>query len=129
MLGPAHPSTAQTYNNLATVYLAMGDYPKALEYYEKALKIVETVLGPEHPYPATTCHNMSHVYLEIHDLDNAIRYSDRALAVFLRVLGPEHPNTVTVQQFNGFVHMLSNLSESLGDRVWDILDQMKSNEQ
>ena len=38
-LGKDHPDTATTYNNIATVYKAKGDYDKALEYYLKALRI------------------------------------------------------------------------------------------
>ena len=129
VLGPEHPSTAATYNNLAGVYYAMGDYPKALEYYDKALVIVKAVLGEQHPYVASTYHNLAHVYLELRDLDSAIRCSDQALAVFRRVLGPEHPNTLIVKRFNDFLHMLSALREAVGDNLWDLLEQMKSNGQ
>lgn len=49
MLGSEHPSTATTYNGIAGVYKAMGDYDKALEYFKKVLPGFEKVLGPEHP--------------------------------------------------------------------------------
>jgi tetratricopeptide (TPR) repeat protein len=38
-VGEQHVSVGQTYNNMALVYADQGDYPKALEYYQKALGI------------------------------------------------------------------------------------------
>lgn len=39
-----------------------GEYNKALEYYEKALKIREKILEKEHPSTATIYNNMAGVY-------------------------------------------------------------------
>lgn len=38
---------ATNYNNISTIYQAMGELKKALEYQEKALKIREEILGRE----------------------------------------------------------------------------------
>ena len=54
MLGPEHPSTATTYNNIARVFRAQGDYAKALMYYEKALAVRKAKLGEAHPYTQNT---------------------------------------------------------------------------
>ena len=62
MLGKEHPSTAATYNNMANVYYSQGDYPKSLEFYEKALKIAEKVLGKEHPKTNITFNNLAITY-------------------------------------------------------------------
>lgn len=43
--GEDHPDVATTYNNLGNVYQSQGDYAKALEYHEKALRIRLKVLG------------------------------------------------------------------------------------
>ena len=40
-LGPDHPDTATSLNNLAELYRSMGDYAKAEPLYERALKISE----------------------------------------------------------------------------------------
>ena len=50
VLGENHPGVATSYNNIGIVYDAMGDYSKALDYYEKSLRIRLSVLGEEHPY-------------------------------------------------------------------------------
>ena len=38
-----------SYNNIGLVYDNMGDYSKALEYYEKSLRISLTVFDEDHP--------------------------------------------------------------------------------
>ena len=48
MLGPEHPDTAGSLNNLAALYQAQGSYAQAEPLYKRALAIVEKVLGPEH---------------------------------------------------------------------------------
>jgi tetratricopeptide (TPR) repeat protein len=44
-LGPEHPKTAMSFNNLALLYSHMGFYDKALPWYERALEIDEKALG------------------------------------------------------------------------------------
>ena len=39
-LGPEHPETAASLNNLAQLYREMGDYAKAEPLYQRALKIL-----------------------------------------------------------------------------------------
>ena len=43
--GEQHVDTAQSYNNIASVYKSQGDYAKALEFYQKSLNIIIKVLG------------------------------------------------------------------------------------
>jgi hypothetical protein len=45
---------ALTYNNMALVYKAKKDLPKAKEYYEKAHAIYLKKLGPNHQSTKTT---------------------------------------------------------------------------
>jgi tetratricopeptide (TPR) repeat protein len=39
--GPDHPETADSLNDLASLYAGMGNYAKAVPLYERALKIRE----------------------------------------------------------------------------------------
>jgi Flp pilus assembly protein TadD len=48
-LGPDHPDTATSLNNLGYLLQDMGDLVGARPYYERALLISEAKLGKEHP--------------------------------------------------------------------------------
>ena len=63
VLGKDHPSTATTYNNIASVCFYNKNYEKALEWYRKALEINEKVLGKDHP---STCTIYDNIYEILH---------------------------------------------------------------
>ena len=48
-LGPEHPDTALSLNNLAVLLYSQGDTATARPYYARALAIREKALGPDHP--------------------------------------------------------------------------------
>ena len=52
-LGPDHPDTAATLNNLAELYRAQRKYDEAEPLYQRALAIREKALGQDHPDTAT----------------------------------------------------------------------------
>ena len=58
-LGPEHPDTATSLNNLAVLHQDQGDLAGARPLYERALAIREKVLGPEHPDTATSLNNLA----------------------------------------------------------------------
>ncbi|OLO92185.1 tetratricopeptide repeat protein, partial [Actinomyces naeslundii] len=53
ILGPHHPSTLTSRNNLAYAYQATGRLDKAITLYEQNLKDFEDLLGPNHPSTLT----------------------------------------------------------------------------
>jgi tetratricopeptide (TPR) repeat protein len=59
VLGPEHPDTAMSLNNLAHLLQAQGDLAGARPLHERALAIREKVLGPEHPDTATSLNNLA----------------------------------------------------------------------
>ena len=61
-LGPEHPQTAASLNNLALLYQDAGAYGKAEPLYQRALAITEKALGPEHPQTATSLNNLAMLY-------------------------------------------------------------------
>ncbi len=95
VLGPEHPHTATSLNNLAGLYRNQGRYVEAEPLYKRALAIREKALGPEHPDTATTLTNLAVLY------DNQGRYGEveplykRSLEIREKALGPEHPDTAT----------------------------------
>ena len=58
-LGPDHPDTAGSLNNLAGLLESKGDYAGAEPLYRRALAIAEKVLGPNHPNTAMALDNLA----------------------------------------------------------------------
>jgi|GEM_PF-7000384 len=93
VLGKDHPSTADTYNNIARVYGVQGRYVEALELYSKALAIRESVFGKDHPDTANTYHNIATVCMKQGDYDKALEWNETALVIYEQVLGKGHLST------------------------------------
>ena len=95
VLGPDHPETATSLNNLAALYYNQGWYEEAEPLYKRALEIVKWVLGPDHPDMATSLNNLASLYNNQGRYEEAEPLYKRALEIVERVLGPEHPDTAT----------------------------------
>ena len=60
-----HPGALSEYpwktdkHNITAAFQDMGEYDKALEWYQCTLDSRETTLGKDHPYILTTVHNMA----------------------------------------------------------------------
>jgi tetratricopeptide (TPR) repeat protein len=103
-LGPEHPETATSLNNLALLLRDQGEFASARPLYERALAIREKVRGPEHPETTTSLNNLAYLLSDQGDLAGARPLYERALAICEKVRGPEHPETATI---------LSNLASLL----------------
>ena len=62
VLGPSHPDTLSSVNNLAFFYQAQGRYSEAEPLYKRALAAFERALGPEHPSTLTSVNNLAGLY-------------------------------------------------------------------
>ena len=65
LLGPRHPDTATSINNLAKLHRDMGNHKSALPVYTRALEIREAVLGPRDPDTATSINNLAKLHREM----------------------------------------------------------------
>ncbi len=92
-LGPDHPETATSLNNLALLYKIQGIYAKAEPLYLRALVINEKVLGPNHPRTASSLNNLAGLYESQGAYAKAEPLYLRALAIKEKVLGPDHTST------------------------------------
>ena len=90
-LGPEHPNTAESLNNLALLYIAQGKYDEAEPLYKRSLAIYEKALGPEHPNTATSLNNLARLYRAQGKYGEAEPLYKRSLAIYEKTLGPEHP--------------------------------------
>src|SRR5699024_6337242 len=61
ILGPDHPDTLTTRNNMALVLDKQGKYEEAFQIYQEVYEIQKrkNVLGPDHPDTLTTRNNMA----------------------------------------------------------------------
>ena len=97
-LGPTHPQTATSLNNLAELFRAVGDYGAARPLYARALAISEQTLGPTHPQTATSLNNLAVNYAYQEQFAVAADLMRCALAIREQRLGPDHPNTQSARQ-------------------------------
>ncbi|CAF1533235.1 unnamed protein product, partial [Rotaria magnacalcarata] len=68
---------------------------KALEFYEKSLKIKEISLPPTHPDLATAYNNIGGVYYNMGEYSKALPLLEKALGIWRMSLPPTHPNIQT----------------------------------
>jgi tetratricopeptide (TPR) repeat protein len=89
-LGPEHPDTARSLNNLALLPRDQGDLAGARPLFERALAIRENVLGPEHPDTAWSLYNLAGVLIGSGHPTDALALGERALIAHDKALGRDH---------------------------------------
>ena len=84
------------YLNLAG-YIAdtLGEYDKAIGYFEQALASALATFGEAHPNVAATHNNLGSAWKALGDYDKAIGYYELALASGLATFGKDHPQVAT----------------------------------
>ena len=97
VLGPDHPDTLTTRNNLAVAYRSVDRFGEAIELFEQVLAKREKLLGPDHPDTLTTRNNLALAYLSVGRFGEAIELSEQVLAKRKRLLGADHPDTLGVR--------------------------------
>ena len=96
-LGPDHPHTLASRNNLASAYQDAGRLDEAIPLLEQTLKDRAHILGPDHPHTLASRHNLASAYQDAGRLDEAIPLLERTLKDFDNLLGPNHPDTLTTR--------------------------------
>ena len=94
-LGPDHPDTLTSLNNVAGAYESAGDVRKAIPLYEDCLKRRTAALGPDHPDTLTSLNNVAGAYESAGDVRKAIPLYEDCLKRRTAALGPDHPDTLT----------------------------------
>ena len=84
---------AKSYDTAAFKCYQGGNYPKALEFYTKALNIREKVLGKDHPDTAFSYNNIGSVYYRMGNYPKALEFHTKALNIREKALGKDHPTT------------------------------------
>ena len=86
-------------------YLRSERHTKALEAFERAVRLRKGSLGKDHPEVAVSLVKVGITQLLLHDFEIALRSFRDALAVRRHSLGALHPSTARVYNNIGCVHM------------------------
>src|SRR5262249_49567760 len=93
-LGPDHPATLASMNNLANCYAALGLNAEALKLQEETLALRKAKLGPDHPETLISMNNLAHTYAAVGRHTDALELRERTLELRRAKLGPEDPDTL-----------------------------------
>ena len=96
-LGPHHPDTLASRNNLAGTYRASGRLDKAIALYEQTLEDSIRGLGTDHPSTLTSRFDLAGVYRASGRLEEAITLYEQVFSGRSRVLSPDHRSTLTAR--------------------------------
>ena len=97
-LGPEHPDTLVTRNNLARWTGEAGDPAAARDQTAALLPIFERVLSPEDPRTLTVRANLARMTRAARDAAGARDQFATLLPILERVLGPDHLDTLAVRE-------------------------------
>ena len=95
LLGPDHPDTLASRNNLAGAYHVAGRLTEAITLYEQVLPDSIRVLGEDHPRTLTSRNNLAYAYKSAGRLTEAITLYEQVTKDCARILAEDHPNTLT----------------------------------
>ncbi|MFD7218471.1 tetratricopeptide repeat protein, partial [Streptomyces cyaneofuscatus] len=106
VLGPDHPETLSSRNNLALALNDLGEHQQAVDLHQQTLAGRQRVLGPDHPDTLTSRNNLAAALHGLGEHQQAVDLHQQVLTSRQRVLGPDHPDTLTSR---------NNLATALGD--------------
>jgi CHAT domain-containing protein/Tfp pilus assembly protein PilF len=106
-LGPEHPDTAESLDDLAGLYRATAAYSKAEPLYQRALAIREKVLGPEHNDTAESLNNLGLLYRDTGAYAKAEPLFKRALAINEKTPGHKQSDTAIILSNLGSLYILT----------------------
>ena len=114
LLGPDHPDTLASRNNLAGAYKSAGRLTEAIALYEQVLTDRTRVLGEDHPHTLASRNNLAGAYQAAGRLTEAIALYEQVLPDSIRVLGEDHPHTLASRNNLAHAHALDgNLAEAI----------------
>jgi len=93
--GADHPHTANSLNNLAELYYAMGRYSEAEPLFVRSLSIREQQLGVDHLNTAEGLNNLAELYKAMGRYPEAEPLHLRSLSIYEQQLGAYNPLKAT----------------------------------
>ena len=98
-LGPSHPHTLGSMNNLAALLKAQGHLEEARPLYVDALEGRRRTLGPSHPHTFTSMLNLATLLADVNEREAAAALLRECFAGRQRVLGRDHPHTIDCKKW------------------------------
>ena len=95
LLGPDHPASLTSRNNLAYAYHAVGRLSDAITQYEQVLTDSIRVLGQDHPDTLASRNDLAGAYESAGRLTEAIALYEQVQEDYTQILGDNHPSTLT----------------------------------
>ncbi len=95
VLGPEHPDTLHSIDNLAWTLMGMGEYAEAEDLQRRTLDIQRRVLGPDHPDTARSINRLAGTLVSEGRNTEAEKLYRESLDIRRRILGPEHEETLS----------------------------------
>ena len=86
------PDRTDYLSDLADLTHTLGEYEKAVEYYEQALASYLKTYGEDHPGVAISRNNLGATWDSLGEYKKAIGYYEQALASDLKTYGEDHPD-------------------------------------
>ena len=125
-LGPHHPDTLASRNNIAGTYRDAGRLDKAITLYEQTLEDSIRVLGTDHPSSLTSRLNLAGAYCDAGRLDEAITLYEQVFSGRSRVLGPDHRSTLTARdELAGAYREAGRIDEAITLKKQILADAMR----
>ena len=103
-LGPDHPETLTSMNNLAVAYQAAGRIADAIPLHKRAFAIFKAKLGRSHADTLGTMNNLATDYQLAGRLPEAIAIFEEGLALRKATLGPDHTDTLNSTNYLGVAY-------------------------
>ncbi|CAF1287956.1 unnamed protein product [Rotaria sp. Silwood1] len=100
----SHKDRAEYNHQLGGVYKDMGEYSKALFYYEKSLDIDKKILSPNDPNLASSYNNIGLVHYNMGEYSKALSSYERSLEIRKIALPPNHPDLAASYNNIGLVY-------------------------
>jgi serine/threonine protein kinase/tetratricopeptide (TPR) repeat protein len=94
-LGPDHPDTLASMNNLALAYQAAHQFDKALPLFEEVLAKSKEKLGPDHVSTLSSMNNLALAHQATRQYAEALPLFEQALAKLKEKRGPNHSETLS----------------------------------